>query len=146
MHPSKLLPVVLLALTSTGFAQNVATRTNEFEVDFTDPKKVVATTIPVINWITPVAETTYAQENKYKISFEIESAKPIKTITITIKEGVDAASRGVQTIEPDATMNLNPKIERNLTLLEGENVLEIVAENVDGVKTVSHKVVHVGSV
>jgi hypothetical protein len=146
MHPLRHLPIVLLAVCTCSFAQSVATRTNEFEVDFTDPKKVVATTIPVINWITPVAETTYAQENKYKISFEIQSGTPLKTITISIKEGVDAASRGVQTIQPDASQNLNPKFERNLTLMDGENVLEIVAENMDGVKTVSHKVVHVGSV
>ena len=142
---SCLLAILCLLLSATH-AQNVATRTNEFEVDFTDPKKVVATTIPVINWITPVAETTYAQENKYKIVFEIQSATPIKNITISIKESPDAASRGTQTFQPDAAQNLNPKIERSLTLMEGENVLEIVAENMDGVKTVSQKVVHVGAV
>jgi hypothetical protein len=146
MHPLKYLLVVLLALPTVSFAQNVATRTNEFEVDFTDPNKVVATTIPVINWVSPVPETSYVQDNKYKISFEIESSKPIKTVTITIKEGIDATSRGVQMIQPDASQNLNPKIERSLTLMDGENVLEIVAENIDGVKTVSHKIVHVGSV
>jgi hypothetical protein len=107
---------------------------------------LVTTTIPVINWITPVAETTYAQENKYKIKFEIESGTPIKNITISIKEGVDQASRGIQSFSPDASANLNPEIERSVTLMEGENVLEIVAENEDGVKTVSYKTVHVGSV
>jgi hypothetical protein len=144
-HIPWLLSIGLFALAPT-FAQTVATRTNEFEVDFSDPKKVVNTTIPVINWITPVAETTYAQENKYKINFEIQSATPIKTITITIKEGAEAVSRGMQSIHPDSTQNLNPRIERSITLMDGENLLEIVAENVDGVKTVSHKVVHVGSV
>jgi hypothetical protein len=143
---SRLLSIASLALTVSGYSQNVATRTNEFEVDFTDPKKVVNTTIPVINWITPVAETTYAQENKYKITFEIQSATPIKNVTISIKESPEAASRGVQIIKPDSTQNLNPKFERNLTLMDGENVLEIVAENADGVKTVSYKVVHVGAV
>jgi hypothetical protein len=141
-----LLSIVMLLLAAASLAQNVATRTNEFEVDFTDPKKVVATTIPIINWITPVAETTYTQENKYKIVFEIQSATPIKNIVISIKDNPDAASRGTQTIQPDATQNLNPKIERSLTLMDGENVLEIVAENMDGVKTVSQKVVHIGSV
>jgi hypothetical protein len=130
---------------ATGFAQNVSTRTNEFEVDFSDPKKLVTSTIPVINWITPVAETTYAQENKYKIKFEIESGTPIKNITISIKEGVNAASRGTQTFQPDIAQNLNPEVERSVTLLPGENVLEIVAENEQGVKTISYKTVHVGS-
>jgi len=143
---TQLFPIALLALTASSYAQNVATRTNEFEVDFTDPKKVVSTTIPVINWITPTAETTYAQENKYKIKFEIESSTPIKNITISIKEGMDQASRGTQSFAPDASSNLNSEIERSVTLMEGENVLEIVAENQDGVKTTSYKTVHVGSV
>lgn len=129
----------------SAMAQNVTTRTNQFEVDFADPKKVVNSTIPVINWITPEAETTYQQENKYKIKFEIESSTPIKNVTISIKEGVEAGSRGTQTIHPDTSQNLHPTIERSLTLMEGENVLEIVAENVDGVKTVSYKTVHVGN-
>ncbi|MEJ0031236.1 MAG: caspase family protein [Bacteroidota bacterium] len=129
----------------TAFGQNVSTRTNEFEVDFSDPTRLVTSTIPVINWITPVAETSYAQENKYKIKFEIESSNPIKNITISIKEGVNAASRGTQTFQPDPAQNLHPEVEKSLTLLPGENVLEIVAENEQGVKTISYKTVHVGS-
>lgn len=142
----KIFAAALLTLASAvSYAQNVSTRTNEFEVDFSDPTRLVTSTIPVINWITPVAETTYAQENKYKIKFEIESATPIKNITISIKEGIDAASRGTQTFQPEASQNLNPEIERSVTLMPGENVLEIVAENQDGVKTISYKTVHVGS-
>lgn len=143
MKTYQTLALVLLAFSAA--AQNVSTRTNEFEVDFADPNKKVNSTIPVINWITPEAETTYQQENKYKIKFEIESSTPIKNVTISIKEGTDAATRGTQTIEPDATSNMHPTIERSLTLLPGENVLEIVAENSDGVKTVSYKTVHVGN-
>ena len=52
------------------WAQNVNTRTNDFEVDFSDPKKLVNTTIPVINWIAPVPETNYSQEMKFKIQIE----------------------------------------------------------------------------
>jgi hypothetical protein len=141
----QLLVIVAFLAGVVVHAQNVATRTNEFEVDFSDPKRLVTTTIPVINWITPVAETTYAQENKYKIKFEIESATPIKNITISIKEGADQVSRGQQTIQPDASNNMSTEIERSVTLMEGENVLEIVAENVDGIKTISYKTVHVGS-
>lgn len=139
------LAVLCALATVSGFAQNVSTRTNDFEVDFSDPNKLVTSTIPVINWITPVAETTYAQENKYKIKFEIESGTPIKNITISIKEGVNAASRGSQNVQPDASQNMKAEIERSVTLMPGENVLEIVAENQDGVKTISYKTVHVGS-
>src|SRR5882757_854729 len=101
-----LLVVMLLLMGTSAVAQNVATRTNEFEVDFADPNKKLNSTIPVINWITPEAETTYQQENKYKIKFEIESSTPIKNVTISIKEGMEAGSRGSQTFQPDVSSNM----------------------------------------
>jgi Caspase domain len=102
----KKLLVLLVGITTAVSlrAQNVSTRTNEFQVDLSDPKKVVSSVIPVINWITPTAESNYAGETKYKIKFEIESTAPLKNITITI-----------------------------------------VAENADGVKTVSQRTIRVGT-
>jgi len=48
---------VLCAVASaSGFAQNISTHTHEFEVDFSDSKKLVTSTVPVINRITPVAD------------------------------------------------------------------------------------------
>lgn len=143
---TQLFFAALMTLVTVAQAQNVAVRTSEFEVDFSDPKKLVSTTIPVITWVTPVAETTYTQENRYKIKFEIESATPIKNITITIKDGATSISRGpALNIEPAATDNLTPEVEKNVYLMEGENVLEIVAENAAGVKSISYKTVHVGT-
>ena len=141
----KYLLVLFVGLTGALYAQNVSTRTNEFEVDYSDPKKVMNSSIPVIKWITPIPETNYAQVNKYSIKFEIESSNPLKTISINIKEGVETASRGTQTILPKEEEKLHVAIERNLTLMEGDNLLEIVAENIDGVKTISYKKVIVGS-
>lgn len=141
--------VILLALAilsiSYAMAQNVGTRTNEFEVDFSDPKKLVYTTIPVINWITPVQETNYAQENKFKIRVEIDSDKPIKNIIINVKESEEAASRGSSSITPNEGENRHTVVEKSITLMEGENLLEIIAENIDGQKTVSYRKVTVGN-
>jgi len=142
---SHLIAVLFATATVNVFAQNVSSRTNDFEVDFSDPTKLVTSTIPVINWITPVAETTYSQENRYKIKFSVQSGTPIKNITLSVKENINSASRGTQSITPDASSNLNSEIEKNITLLPGENVLEIIAENAEGVRTVSYKTVHVGS-
>lgn len=128
-----------------SMAQNVSTRTNDFEVDFSDPKKLAYTTIPVINWITPVQETNYAQENKFKIRVEIDSDKPIKSIIINVKESEQSASRGSSSIQPTDEEKLHTVVERNITLMEGDNLLEIIAENIDGQKTVSYRKVTVGS-
>lgn len=140
------LSFVLTVLGMAGLmAQNISTRTDEFEVDFSDPKKLMYSTIPVINWISPVPETNYAQEMKFKIEIEIESDKPLKNITIYIKENELAGSRGMTTLEPEPGQELKMVVEKTLTLLDGENLLEVVAENIDGQKTVSYRKVHVGS-
>lgn len=142
----RLFSLVLTILSvAVAMAQNVSTRTNDFEVDFSDPKKLAYTTIPVINWITPVQETNYAQENKFKIRVEIDSDKPIKNIIINIKESEQAASRGSSSIQPTDAEKLHTVVERNITLMEGDNLLEIIAENVDGQKTVSYRKITVGS-
>ncbi len=139
----ELVALALMMVSLGGVAQSVTTRTNEFEVDYTDPAKVINSTVPVINWITPVPETNYVQESRYAIKFE--SATPIKSVVISIKETLLAASRGTQTILPKEDEKMRATIERNLTLMDGENLLEIVAENTDGVKTISYKKVVVGS-
>lgn len=141
-----LLSFVLSILSAIALmAQNVSTRTNEFEVDFSDPKKLMYTTVPVINWISPVPETNYAQEMKFKIQIEIESDKPLKNITIYIKENETTSSRGMTTIKPEVGQELKMVVEKTLTLMEGENLLEVVAENTDGQKTISQRKVHIGS-
>jgi hypothetical protein len=147
MKPSKIFTLVSLLIIPwmSTLAQNVSTRTNEFEVDFSDPKKVYNTTIPVINWITPVAESNYSGENKYKIKVEIESSKPIKNITIEIKEDETAGSRGTLTITPEPHEKNKTTVEKGLTLMDGNNVVEIVAENMDGTKTISRRTIRVGS-
>ncbi|MFZ1806322.1 MAG: caspase family protein [Cyclobacteriaceae bacterium] len=141
----KLALLILLGTTFSAQAQNVSSRTNSFEVDFSDPNKLVSSTIPVISWITPVAESNYSGENKYKIKFEIESDKPIKNIQIIIKESEESASRGMMSVQPEADEQHNTTIEKNLTLMEGNNVVEIIAENEDGTKTVSHRTIRVGT-
>lgn len=145
MKTKGLFFLMFVTLTYAGFAQTVSTRTNDFEVDFSDPQKLVNTTIPVINWITPVAEATYVQEGKYKIKFEIESTTAVKNIIIAIKETAESTTRGQLSIQPEGNDQFKSTVEKNLTLMDGENLLEIIAENVDGTKTVSYRKVTVGS-
>ncbi len=144
---TNILMTVLLLMGSLSFtqAQNVTTRSSEFEVDFSDPTKLVTTTVPVINWALPIPETSYVQESKYKIKFEVESSSPLVTVTINVKQTLETASRGTQTIKPVGAEALHSVIEKNLFLMEGDNLLEIVAENSEGVKTTSWRKVVVGA-
>jgi hypothetical protein len=141
--------VVLLAFVLSTFAliaQNVSTRTNEFEVDFSDPKKLMNSTVPVISWISPIQETNYAQEPKIKIRFDVASDKPMKSVTLMVKESEKTESRGMTSVKPEAGKELIMNIDKTLTLMDGENLIEIIAENIDGQKSFSYRKVHVGGV
>ena len=126
-------------------AQNVTSRSSEFEVDFSDPNKLVTTTVPVINWTAPIPETSYVQDSKFKIKFLVESPSPLESVTINIKQTIETASRGSMAIQPKEGETLHTAIEKNLMLMEGDNVVEIIAENNEGVKTSSWRKVVVGA-
>jgi hypothetical protein len=133
-------------MAGVALAQNVSSRSQTFELDLSDPKKGVNSTVPAITWITPVPETNYAAEPKFKISFEVESAAALKTITVNIRENELAATRGSLALEPKPEEKNKLAVERTVMLMDGNNLLEVIAENVDGVKAISTRAVRVGSV
>jgi len=146
MKKNVLLVLILMGIILQAKSQNVSTRTNEFEVDFSDPTKLVKSVIPVINWNTPDAENIYVADAKYKINVTVTSATPLKGITIIIKESPESASRGMLAIHPTTDIEkYRSVVDKNLTLMDGPNVIEIIAENEDGTKTISHRTVTVGS-
>lgn len=139
---------VATVLTSSFIAgaQTVSTRTNEFAVDLSDPKKLMYSSVPKINWVIPMVEVNYTQETKFKIKLEVESDKAIKEVTFLVKENAASASRGQTSVKPEAGQELKFNVEKTLSLMDGENLIEVVAENVDGQKSFSERKIHVGSV
>lgn len=141
--------IVLFAVVLAGFSlrgQNVSSRSQTFEVDLSDPKKALSSAIPSVVWISPIPETNYVQDAKFKISFEVHSTAAIKGVTINIRENELASTRGSLPLEPNADEKHKLVVNRTLTLMDGENLIEIVAENVEGLKTISTRAVRVGSV
>jgi hypothetical protein len=138
--------VLLFGLITVMKAQNVTTRTNEFEVDFSDPTKLVNSTIPTIHWVTPVAETNYQQDPKLKITVKVESTSDIKNITLSIKESLVSSARGAQMLQPSTEVEKHTMVvEKNLTLMDGTNFVEVIVENAEGVKTISQRSINVGA-
>lgn len=130
---------------TAAFAQNVSARTNDFEVDFSNPQSQVNTTVPVISWVTPVPESNFSTGNKYSIKVDVTSDVPIRNIIIQIKENDDAAVRGAETIVPKQDEEHDATVEKNLTLMDGDNIIQVIAENTDGTKTYSERTVKVGA-
>jgi hypothetical protein len=139
------LVLFLIACDFGSYAQTVTARTTEFEVDYSDAKKVVNSTVPAITWALPLAESTYSQESKFKIRFEVTGSTPLKNIVINLRETMESASRGSQSIAPEAGSEKHTSIEKTLNLMDGENLIEVIAENVDGIKSFSSRKITVGT-
>jgi hypothetical protein len=134
--------LLLVVVSSMALAQNVTSRSSTFSLNTKNP---VTSTVPKITWTNPIPEISYTETDRFQIKFVVETTTPIKSITVNIRESMEAASRGTQTLKPEESQKLYTVVEKNIFLAEGENILEIIAENVEGVKTKSYKRIRVGS-
>ncbi|MBY0435324.1 MAG: hypothetical protein K2U26_14550, partial [Cyclobacteriaceae bacterium] len=130
---------VLVLLHISGVAQNFSSRTNDVVLDFKQPP-VSATSLPVINWTTPRLENTISQNSELEIEALVQSDIPLKNLKLVLGDG--SAVRGQKVIEIKNT--LSQSVKQSLKLMDGNNSIEIVAENINGGKVSSTRSVLVG--
>ncbi len=136
----------ILSAAAGAWAQNVSARSNTFKVDIDASKKLPASSVPVVTWQAPIPETSYSQDPRFKIKFTVAASTGIKTVTLNIKESLESANRGSLVLKPEEGQLKYSVFERALNLQDGENVIEVLAENMEGVVTRTSKKVRVGSV
>ncbi len=142
----KSLMLLLFGIAQLSQAQNVSSRSDDFVVDFSDPSKLVASSfVPSIEWFEPLAENLYSESQKVKIKFDAFCKKPIKTVTMSLKESAESAVKGASIVKPEIGQENRVSVDRTLTLQDGSHYIEIEIENVDGIKTLSHRIIRVGA-
>lgn len=125
-------------------AQNLSTRSNKFSVNLSDEKNLKDTSIPVITWVEPVNEVVLHREGKLHLTVGIHSPIQIKMVEISIREKDQAASRGSLMVKPKENEQHDLTVDRDVTLPDGVNILEITVVNIDGMASRSDRTVHVG--
>jgi hypothetical protein len=155
---TKLIALSLLFLIAIPalYGQTISAKTNKVSVDFSNAKNDTNSSFPKINWITPVNETVFQKDAKFDVKFNIESRDPLVKVTVNVREKDSAptlrggpatsqgALRGSMPVEVKDGDKYNMMVERKITLLDGVNEVEIIAENQQGVKASSSRYVHVG--
>jgi hypothetical protein len=145
---NKRLTILILVICAMGFThaigQSVSSRSNVFELDINSSRKLPNSTVPVITWQAPIPETSYSQEQRFKIKFTVEASTEIKKVSINIKDYNTNEKRGVLTLLPEEGQKKYSIFERTLNLMDGENLVEIIAENSEGIIAKSSKRVRVG--
>ena len=131
--------VFFLLIGSTCVAQNFNGRTNEVILNFKQPP-IPATSLPVISWVTPRIENTISQSNNLDVEAMVNSNVPLKSLKLVLGDGT--SSRGEKILP--VTGSLSQQVKQTLKLLDGNNTIEIIAENTNGGKISSTRSILVG--
>ena len=119
---------VLLIGYSSATSQELRTRTNEVHLSMKESRS--RTSVPVITWISPRMEFSNSTENLVEIEATVQSDVPLKSIKIILGDNSSGASRGQKTVTVENSVS--QIVRQKVTLTEGSNYIEIVAENING--------------
>src|SRR5258706_6428228 len=137
-----LLVILLAAKLPPAVAQTFTGKTNDvilsFQYSFNSD---VGVSLPTISWKYPQQEYTNSTGTSIEIEASVFSDVDIKSIRILIGDGT--ASRGEKQV--DVTPVKEFKFKQMVKLLDGQNVIEILAENVNGGAVSSSRSVLVGA-
>lgn len=131
--------IVTVLVGGSLYGQVFSGRTNDINLNFKNPS-TVTTTLPVITWKTPRLEYTNSQSDQLTIEATVTSDVEIKSVKILIGDGT--TSRGEKPFDLESPREM--KISQPIHLQDGQNVLELVAENINGGKVSSTRTILVG--
>lgn len=140
---NSLFTFILVACVIGAKAQNVNSRTDKFHLNTATS---VTSTVPIVTWMQPIPDISYSEQSRYRIKFVVETTTPIEGVMINVKESLQAAARGSLKVMPDASQKMYLVVEKTLNLMDGENIVEVVVRNAEGVETKTSRRVRVGNV
>lgn len=131
-----------LILVSGVQAQNFSGKTNDIRLNFKNPSySSINTSLPAIQWKTPQQEYTNSALNAVEVEASVSSYIDLKSVRLLIGDGtVIKAEKSVELISTH-----DVKIKQHLRLFDGQNTVEIVAENINGGQISSSRSILVGN-
>jgi hypothetical protein len=135
-----LTTLLLLSIGTLCIGQNFSGKTNDIVLNTKKPASNVKTDLPMISWITPKMEYTNTQGTNVEIEATVKTTVALKSLRVAIGDGT--ATRGEKPI--DFTDEQTIRIKQNLRLMDGNNLIRIIAENVNGGTVTSSRSILVG--
>ncbi len=106
--------------------QNFSDKTNAIRLNYN--QAVTATTLPIIEWITPKVERSNSVEESATFELEIRSDIPFKAIRFEVSNGGESRTKEIAVGENE----LFKTIKQPIRLLPGDNTVKIIVENSKG--------------
>lgn len=129
-----LLPLVALSSYGQGFIG----RTSAANVDFRTAS--VSSSLPEITWTSPVMESSFSTQSALILEISVKSLVDLKTVTLGITNNGNLSEKTFA-VKPGES---STTIVQTVALLDGENIIELIAENITGGKVSSWRSVIVG--
>lgn len=131
--------ISLLALiTVTGLSQSFSGNTNSISLDYTKP--VTPTTLPTITWVAPRLLHSSSNEKSFVFEASIASDVPLKIVNIEWIHGGETRTKKIEV----TTNEYQKEVRQSLVLMDGENIVNLVVENIKGGKVSSMRSVMAG--
>lgn len=137
------LTISLIIASTLVFAQSFSYKSNEFAVDSKNLQK--ESSVAFITWSSPLQDVSFIFDKKFLLKFEVRSSTEMKSITVSVKKSESEEPYASRTIQLEEEEKKIYKYEGNLNLNEGENILEVKVENIDGIASFSQKKIKLGS-
>jgi len=134
-----LIGIVLLVLCSMMVnAQGFVSRTNDVHLNFKEAP--VNAPLPTIEWISPTMESTFSKQYELKIEVMVTSNVPMKEVKLVVTTPSGSREKKFPLEEGE----LSKVIKQNMTLVDGENVLQMVVVNEKGGTVSSSRSILIG--
>ena len=131
--------IISLASFSRVNAQNFSERTNDIYLNFENPVTSL-TILPNITWISPRLEFTNSQKSIVEIEAWVSSEVPLRSLKVVLSNGGNTG--GEKKIELVGVRE--QRIKQSINLFDGQNVINVIAENINGGITSSSRSVLIG--
>lgn len=119
-------------------AQSFSGKTNAIALDYSVP--VSGSILPGIIWTTPGTESSVSIKETLLIEAKIKSEVPLKEVKFVIINGDDTREKKI----PIKENNLEVVINQQVTFMQGDNTIKLVAETEAGGKVSSSRNVLIG--
>jgi len=127
-----------MLLAAEAYGQGFTGRTNEVYFNFKGES--ISSVLPKITWITPTEESSFSQQFQLTISASVYSDVPLKELKLVVKTGLEKRERAF----PLESSSYQKDIALKLNLVDGENILELIAVNEKGASVSSQRSILVG--
>ncbi len=135
--------LLLVVAVATVQAQIVSEQSNAIRLDFANGEDGKEIVLPSIDWEFPSREYTNSEERKAKFVASVASSKAIQEVTIGVarKRGEKPLASKKLEVAGNAT---SFKVDQEMNLLDGENVISVTVTNEDGGTVTDYRNILVG--